>query len=223
MPWITLPHPITVSGVRFTPISAKDPAQVVGPEIAETVAQVLRLYVDRSGSPIESCTIILRPRHLQAWNIPDKMWKQAGRAAEVLALACLAEQRFLMGHLSPHLNASMFSLVGQGIKAGSDGITLSYPRRGNGLRVWTRSGSVRFQAPRQIDGTECEIIGTRLTKALIKAYRTNDAIWEPIASSLEFFLLGHAETHELSWNSCIMLSAMAFERPLERHSGEHRG
>ena len=117
--------------------------------------------------------------------------------------------------LRPHLNASMFRLVGQGIEAGSDGIMLSYPRRGNGLRVWTRFKNVQFQKPQQIDDTKCEIIGTRLAKALSLAQRTQDPVWDAIASSLEFFLLGHAETQELGWNSCIMLSAMAFERLLE--------
>jgi hypothetical protein len=144
------------------------------------------------------------------------MWKDAGRAAEILALASLAEQRFLEGHLSPHLNASMFRLVGQGITVGSDQITLFHPRRGQGLRIGgLRLKDVIFQRPPQIEGTECKIIGTRLLKGLEKARRTQHPVWEPIASSLEIFLLGHAETPELGWDSCVMLSAMAFERLLD--------
>jgi len=74
---------------------------------------------------------------------------------------------------------------------------------------------VVFQRPPQIQGTGCKIIGTRLLKGLEKARRTQHPVWEPIVSSLEIFLLGHAETPELDWDSCVMLSAMAFERLLE--------
>jgi hypothetical protein len=134
----------------------------------------------------------------------------------VLALACLAEQRFLEGHLSPHLNASMFQLVGQGIGGGSDRLSLRIPRRGSGLMIGgLKFSDVRFQEPMQIEGTECKSINMRLAKALGRARKTNSPAWKPIASSLELFLLGHAETPELGWDSCVMLSAMAFERLLE--------
>jgi hypothetical protein len=131
----------------------------------------------------------------------------------------MAEHRFLEGHFSRHLNASMFQLVGHGIKAGSSSITLHFPRRGNGLRLYTTTSNVKFQQPRQVEGTRCEIIGTRLARALTQAYRTKNSVWGPISSSLEFFFLGHSETQELSWDSCIMLSAMAFERLLEPGQG----
>jgi len=49
--------------------------------------------------------------------------------------------------------------------------------------------------------------------------RTQHPVWEPIASSLELFLLGHAESPELGWETCVMLSAMAFERLLEPKKG----
>ncbi|MBB3020845.1 hypothetical protein FHR70_003933 [Microvirga lupini] len=62
----------------------------------------------------------------------------------------------------------------------------------------------------------------RLAKALDKAKSAKIELSERIASSLELFLLGHSETPELSWDTCIMLSAMAFERLLEpkREQGE---
>src|SRR5215475_9176736 len=198
MPWVTLPDSIRLGSFRFCPINTSTPASAVDSDIAEMVSKVLKGYVGRNGKPIESCTIMLRARHPQAWNIPEKMWKAAGRAAEMLALACLAEQRFLEGHLSPHLNASMFRLVGQGITVGSEQITLFHPRRGQGLRIGgLRLKDVLFQRPPQIEGTGCKIIGTRLLKGLEKARRTQHPVWEPIVSSLEIFLLGHAETPEL--------------------------
>jgi hypothetical protein len=134
----------------------------------------------------------------------------------LLALACLAEQRFLEGHNSPHLNATMFRLIGQGVTAGSDQIAPFYRRRGGGLRIGgLRFKDVVFQRPSQIEGTKCESICTRLIKGVEKARRARHPVWEAIASSLELFLLGHAETPELEWNSCVMLSAIAFERLLE--------
>jgi hypothetical protein len=144
------------------------------------------------------------------------MWTDARRAAKTLALACLAEQRFLEGHLSPHLNATMFRMIGQGVTAGSDRMAIFHPRRGGGLNVGgLRFNDIVFQQPPQIEGTECNVIGIRLLKALEKARRARHSVWEPIESSLELFLLGHAESPELGWDSCVMLSAMAFERLLE--------
>jgi len=224
MPWVTLPEPVTVDGFRFSPINTRNPAPTVGPEIADTVAMALRPYVDRRGQQIESCTILLRPRHQQAWNIPDQMWGSARRAAEILALSCLAEQRFLEGHFSPHLNATMFRIIGQRITAGSDQIGLFYPRRGGGLQVGgIRFKNVVFQRPSQVEGTGCEVVNVRLAKALSKARRSGSPVWDPIASSLELFLLGNAEVPELDWESCIMLSAMAFERLLEPAQATAKG
>lgn len=224
MPWVTIPQAVTVAGFRFSPIDVKDPAPVVGPEMAPTVAMALRPYVDRRGAQIENCTILLRPRHQQSWNIPDRMWGSARRAAEILALSCLSEQRFMEGHFSPHLNATMFQIIGQRITARSDQIGLFYPRRGGGLRVGgVRFKDVVFQRPSQVEGTRCEVVNIRLAKALNKARRSKSLIWDPIASSLEFFLLGNAEVPELDWESCIMLSAMAFERLLEPAAATAKG
>ncbi len=197
------------------PISTNNPDQVVGSDIADAVKQAFQHYVDLSGTPIESCTLLLRPRHQQRWDIPDRLRSQARRSTEMLALSCMAEQRFLEGHFSPHLNASMFQLVEHRIRAGSNRISLHFPRRGNDLRLYTTTDNVKFQQPRQVQGTRCEIIGTRLARALTDAYRTESPAWGPISSSLQFFFLGHSETQELSLDSCLMLSAMAFEQLLE--------
>jgi hypothetical protein len=81
------------------------------------------------------------------------------------------------------------------------------------LRVGgVRFKDVVFQRPSQVEGTRCEVVNVRLAKALSKARRSKSPVWDPIASSLEFFLLGNAEVPELDWESCIMFSAMAFER-----------
>ena len=216
MPWITIPHPVSVGGFRFSPIETTDPATAVGTEIADTVKAVLRCYVDQSGKVIDSCTVVLNIRRRPAWDIPVRLRAQVHRAAEMLALASLAEQRFLEGHLSPHLNATMFRLFGQGIVAGSDNIALSYARRGTGLRIGgLRFKDVSFQRPSQVEHTGCDVINGSLIKALDRARRSRARIWEPISSSLAPFLLAHAEMPDLPWANCIMLSAMAFEQLLE--------
>jgi hypothetical protein len=217
MPWIALPRSIDVGRFRFCPIDTNAPEMVVGSEIAETVAQSLKCYAGRDGNPIERCTVVLRPRAREPWSIPDKMWTDVRRAAEILALACLSEQRFF--DLSPHLNATMFHIIGQRVTAGSDWISVFYQRRGDGLNVVQRFKDIVFQRPPQIEGTECKTIGTRLIKGLEKARQAQQPVWQPIASSLELFLLGHAETPELGSDTCVMLSAMAFERLLEANGG----
>lgn len=216
MPWITLPESVRVGGFRFCPLPVQDVKSVVDPDMVATVENALKCYVQKNGKPIESCTIVLRARHQEAWNIPREHWKYANAAAKTLALACLAEQRFFEGHFSPHLNATMFHIIGQGITAGSDQIAPFYPRRGGGLQIGgLRFRDIVFQRPSQIEGTECRTVNDRLLKALKRARRLRAPCVNAIDSSLEIFLLANSETPELDLESCVMLSAMAFERLLE--------
>ncbi|MGU3541015.1 hypothetical protein [Methylobacterium sp. A54F] len=216
MPWLHLPCPVRVGGFRFVPVQIGGLASVVDPALAETARQMLRSYVDQGGKPIKTCTVVLRQRHAVPWDVPAALWDKVSRAAQILAVSCLAEQRFFMGHFSAHMNATMFRPVGQGISAGSDGIGLTYLRRGGALRVGgLRFSNAIFQRPPQIEGTECEVVNQRLAKALERAQRSNRPVWDPIAASLELFLLGHAEMPDLGWDNCVMLSAMAFEQLLE--------
>jgi hypothetical protein len=215
MPWITLPYSVRVGRFRFCPLRVQDVKSVVDLEMVPTVENALRCYVRKNGKPIESCTIVLRARHQQAWNIPREQWNYANSAAKTLALACLAEQRFLEGHFSPHLNATMFHIIGQGLTAGSDQIAPFYSRRGGGLQIGgLRFKDIVFQRPPQIEGTECGIINKRLLTALKTARRLQAPCTSAIDSSLEVFLLAHAEAPELDSDSCVMLSAIAFERLL---------
>lgn len=110
----------------------------------------------------------------------------------------------------------MFHLIGQGVTAGSDQISPFYPRRGGGLQIGgLRFKDIVFQRPPQIEGTECGAINDRLVKAIERARRFKAPCIDAIDSSLEFFLLAHAETLELDSDSCAMLSAISFERLLE--------
>jgi hypothetical protein len=219
MPWVTLPEEVKVGRFRFRPIQLQDVKAVVGRHMAVTVESALNCYVQKNGSPIKSCTIVLRARHQEAWSIPRAHWKDASFAAKVLALACLAEQRFLEGHFSPHLNATMFHLIGQGLTEGSDRIAPFYPRRGGGLHIGgLRFKDIVFQRPSQIEGTECRAINHRLLKALKDARRFRARCIEAVDASLEAFLLANSETPELDLASCVMLSAIAFERLLEPSS-----
>jgi hypothetical protein len=191
-------------------------APILGSEIADTAAQAMQTHVDQAGKPIEKCTVVLRLRHPVSWDVPAAQWDAVRHANKILTLACLSEQRFFMGHFSPHMNATVFRIVSQGISAGSNDIALTYSRRGNSLTVGGRTfGNTVFQQPPQIEGTTCETINLRLAKALQKARRSGSPVWEQVAASLEFFLLGHAEAPELGWDTCVMISAMAFEQLLE--------
>jgi hypothetical protein len=209
-----------VGRFRFCPLRVQDVKTVVDADMVPTVESALKCYVRKNGEPIESCTIVLRARHRQAWNIPREHWNYANNAAKILALACLSEQRFFEGHFSPHLNATMFHIIGQGVTSGSDQIAPYYPRRGGGLQIGgLRFKDIVFQRPAQIEGTECKTINELLVRALEKARRSKASAADAIDSSLEVFLLANTETPELDWGSCIMLSAIAFERLLEPPSG----
>jgi hypothetical protein len=224
MPWVTLPESVRVGRFRFCPLAVKDIKSIVEPEMVATIESALKCYVRKNGEPIESCTIVLRARHQQAWNIPRKHWDIAVDAAKTLALACLAEQRFFEGHFSPHLNGTMFRLIGQGVAAGSDQIAPFYPRRGGGLQIGgLRFKDILFQRPPQIEGTDCGTINNRLLTALERAGRSKAPSANAINSSLEVFLLAHAETPELDLDSCAMLSAIAFERLLEPSKNTAQG
>ena len=94
MPWVTLPSSVRVGRFRFSPLRVKDIKSVVNSDMVPTIVSALKCYVRKNGEPIESCTIVLRARHQQAWNVPREHWNHANSAAKILALACLAEQRF---------------------------------------------------------------------------------------------------------------------------------
>ncbi len=215
MPWLTLPAQIRVGRFRFSPIRLDDVGAVVDRSMISTVKSALKCYVRKNGQPIQSCTILLRLNDHNPWNIPRAHWNHATEAAKTLAIACLSEQRFLEGHFSPHLNSTMFHIIGQGISAGSDQIAPFFSRRGGGLQIGgMRFKDIVFQRPPQIEGTDCKLINTALIKAIGKSRRLKLPVADAIDSSLELFLLGHSETPELDWDRCVMLSAMAFERLL---------
>lgn len=202
LPWLTLPRPTTIAGFRFTPVRVGDLAAIVGSGVADTLVNALRCYVDQSAKPIQSCTLVLRPRHAVPWNIPTRLWKAVTSATEILAIACLSEQRFFESHLSPHLNSTMFRVVGQPISAGSQHLALRYPRRGGALQVGGRKFSdTTFQQPAQIEGTSCSVVNIALAKALVRARRDRLLIWQNIESSLRLFLLAHSEAHDLTWET----------------------
>lgn len=216
LPWVCLPHPVVVGGFRFVPVKTADLAPVIGDQIAETAAMAIQTHVDQRGKPIEACTLVLRRRGHSAWAIPERLWSTSQRATEILALACLSEQRFFEGHFAPHLNATMFRLIGQGIRAGDDGIGLTYRRRGSTLQVGGyKFADVVFQQPLQVENTACEVVNARLIRALRRARRREHSAWEAITASIELFLLGHTEAFELLPDTCAMVSAMAFERLLK--------
>ncbi|MBV8918484.1 HEPN domain-containing protein [Bradyrhizobium sp.] len=216
LPWLTLPGCVRVDRFRFCPLQITEIESIVGRDIAPTVEKVLKCYVGKSGQPVKSCTIVLRARHPHAWNIPRNHWDLVAQATKTLALACLAEQRFFEGHFSPHLNSTMFRIIGQGVEAGSDRISPFFPRRGGGLQIGgMRYKDIQFQRPAQIEGTECHVVNQHLIKAIAKARRSNCSIIPALELSLDTFLLAHAETSELDWKTCVLLSAIAFEQILE--------
>jgi hypothetical protein len=106
------------------------------------------------------------------------------------------------------------------VTAGSDQIAPFYPRRGGGLQIGgLRFKDIVFQRPPQIEETACGTINVRLLKALNMARRSKTPAATAIDSSIDAFLLAHAETPELDWESCVLLSAIAFERLLEPSNG----
>lgn len=198
MPWVTIPAQIRVGRFRFSPIRLADVGAIIDSSMVSTVQNALRCYVQKNGQPIQSCTILLRLSDHEPWNIPRAHWVYASEAAKTLAIACLSEQRFLEGHFSPHLNSTMFHIIGQGVSAGSDQIAPFFSRRGGGLQIGgMRFKDIVFQRPPQIEGTDCKLINTALIGAIGKARRRELPVSDAIDSSLELFLLAHSETPEL--------------------------
>lgn len=215
LPWVTLPKAACVFGFKFVPLRLDDCKEVFGAEIAEPAAKAIGAHVTQSGAPLDSCTVILRPRAALPWHMPEQNWRRAWQAASVLSFCCLSEQEFMRGHFSAHLNASMFRPVSMAVSEGSQHIGLYYPRRGGGLQVGGRTLSdVVFQQPPQIEGTRCDIVNVRLAEALRKAQRAGHEAWDRVEQSLDYFLLANAEMPDLSEAHCLALSAVAFERLL---------
>lgn len=215
LPWVTLPKAANVFGFKFVPVRLDDCKKVFGAEIAEPAAKAIGTHVTQSSTPIDSCTVILRPRAALPWHVTEQHWRRAWQAASVLSFCCLSEQEFMRGHFSAHLNASMFRPVSMAVSEGSQHIGLYYPRRGGGLQVGGRTFSdVVFQQPPQIEGTRCDVVNVRLAEALRKAQRGGHEVWDRVEQSLDYFHLANTETQDLSEADCLALSAVAFERLL---------
>lgn len=217
LPWLNLPTKVDVGAFRFVSVKLAEIETVVGNTMAEAVAATIRTHVDQSGKPIEACTLIIRPRGAVPWYMPDSRWPLAAGASKLLALGALAEQRFLGSPLfHGHMNSTMFRPANHVAIAGSPYFSMHYSRRGGSLRVGGRTVTdTVFQQPHQIEGTRCDGVNTRLIQAVIRAEKKAPKLWSAIETALDMFLLGHSEAPELEDHTCIMLSAMAFERLLE--------
>lgn len=217
LPWLTLPTSVRVGGFRFVPARLDNLQAELGTEIAKHAALNLARYVDYLGKPIKSCTFVLRFGHGRAWDIPESLHPRMTLAAQCLALAVMSEQRFFESPLSPHINATVFRPVGQGVVLGDDRtLSLMVRRRGGLLRIGgLKVSDVLFQMPHEAIGTACPQPSLPLVKALDRARLSRSKVWNAVTESLPYFLLGHAETSELPETACIMLSALAFERLLD--------
>lgn len=219
LPWVTIPVPITVGGFRFVP-SRLDDLEIFDPEIRDVASQAIRTHVDQSGSPIQSCTLIVRCRAKPSWDISDDVWDKARRASELISICALSEQEFLRGHFASYMNSSMFRPVNMRVTSGSTDIGLYYRRRGGSLRVGGRKFyKTIFQQPDQVEGTRCDNINEKLAKALWKSRSKAPDLWRSVGLSLPLFLLANSDSPELDDERCLMLSAIAFERLLRpQHS-----
>jgi len=214
-PWLTLPSSVRVGGFRFVPVKTGDPGSVVGGDVAGTAERIFSGYVDIRGKPIDTCTVALRIRHQKAWDVPETLWPKLFQATRCLALAAMSEQRFFR-QLDPHINATVFRPIIQGIEPNQSHLNIFVKRRGGGLKMsGFKLNEAIFQLPMEAIETTCPEPSAQLCRALDSA-RTNETnAWEAIRESLPFFLLGHSETDNLPDESCVMLSALAFERLLD--------
>jgi hypothetical protein len=143
------------------------------------------------------------------------LWRGAQAAADILAVTAMSNQRFFQ-QLSPHVNATNFRPIFQGVSQDSDRIALFVRRRGSSLNVGGyHFDDVKFQMPLSAYHTECPQLPKRFCDAVNRARTRRTATWVALEESLPLFLLGHAETPELPDEACVMLSAIALERLLE--------
>jgi len=220
-PWVTLPKPCLVGGFRFVPIDVDKPETVIDAEILDTVKLLFKRYIDLTGKPIQKCTVALRPRHQRSWDIPENLWSKFFQASEFLALVAMAEQRFFEGHFSSHINATVFRPVIHGINPGKDRLSISVRWRDGGLLAGGyRFEDVIFQMPREAYSTECPSFSLKFAKALDRARTSNSTVAMAIKEALPFFLLGHSEATEMPSETCVLLSALSFERLLQQSGRE---
>lgn len=215
-PWLVLPRPIRLGGFRFQPVALSGPDAPSAPDIMSIAEALLPRYVDLYGKPILRCTVVLRPRHARAWDIPELLWPKLQQASRTLALAVMAEQRFFEGHLSPHINATVFRPIAQGINPESPtSLAVLVRRRAQNLRIGgLELDDVLFQMPPEAIETSCPSPSDRFVRALERSRTAKADVWSAINESLPYFVIGHAETVALTDQACVMLSALAFERLL---------
>ncbi|NKK65650.1 hypothetical protein GFL88_19365 [Rhizobium leguminosarum bv. viciae] len=214
LPWLQLSESVFVDGFWFKPLNADTADTLVGPAMGPVLRKLLKCYVDFQGRPMDGCTLVTRRNHGAKWDIPRNLWSRVSQATSILMMSFMSEQRFYQ-QLSPHMNATMFDLVGQGVQENSDGIALFHRRRGMSLSMGgLKFDGVRFQRPLEIEHTSCGPFNQKLARALTRARMSNEILWARITAGIEFFKLGHAEAPQRDWDECCMLSALAFEKLL---------
>ncbi|OCP22086.1 MULTISPECIES: hypothetical protein [unclassified Ensifer] len=218
LPWVTLPYPVTIDEFTFRPVHIQALGELVHDTVAQRLAAIISAHVDQRGVPLQQCTLLIREGAAEPWNV--ELDAAAQGATRILAIACLSEQR-LMARFFPHLNATMFRLESFAISSRHEHLALHYPRRGGSLLVGGyRFGQVMFQQPFQIEATSCERVNEALACAISDAETQAPEIAERIHTALEVFLLGHSETPDLATSTCVMLSAIAFEKLLGPFPGK---
>lgn len=213
---MTLPDSVRVAGFQFVPVRNFGELGLHLPEsLIGSAKRAIQTHVDRNSNPVESFTLVLRVRSEPRWRITEEQFSKVLYASEVLAVSCLSEQRFLLGHFAPHLNATIFRPVSMAINSENDAVSTTTRRRGQALRVGGLCfQSIKFQCPPQVEHTGCEEVNIGLARAIHRASRLKDPLSKRLGMSIPLFLLANAEDQTLQDAQCLVLSAVAFERLL---------
>lgn len=218
LPWVTIPQRLDLQGFEFVPINLSEiDGFITDNRTVTCIISMLNDYVNLLRRPINSCTFIAKPRSKTPWYIRDEDFEAARAATRTLALAALAEQRFFEGHLTPHINASVFDPIVQRLAPPDTRIALSIPWRDGGLNIGgpgLKFGQVCFVEPFQAYRTECPMPNQHFLCALQNAWHDGANIWPSIQDAISIWLLANREDVTLSTEACLTLSAIAFEKLL---------
>ena len=141
----------------------------------------------------------------------------------MLAFVALSEQEFFDGWASPHLNATIFRPLFQGVCAGTHRLSIIVNRRDGPLvSAGYQFQDVTFQAPLESMSTSCPHLSEPLVKAVNSAWSKSSVAWSSIVASLPAFLIANSESSELPSETCAMMSAIAMERLLSSDGNAYR-
>ena len=216
-PWLHLKERVRLGDVEFLPFDAVRKARNDSElqDIFNSLATILKGYVDLKGRPGDRCTVVTRPFRIPPWNLKqEEDWEDAQWATSLLSLAALSANKYF-STLGNYSNTSVFQLFWQRFTEPAHYVAFQIRRRdGFTTDGGYLHGEVKVSVPPQCTTLDVAIDdGLLAGLQLARSARSRTLIL--LGPALSFFNLANTDAREMSEEAEMILMGSAFEQLLQ--------